>query len=65
MMSVAAGILLAGYTIAYWGMETLHGRSVGFADLLVPGRYQSAQSTPGQGTAAGTSTAATQGGARG
>lgn len=73
MMSVAAGIILAGYTLAYWGMETLHGCGVGFADLLVPGRYSgcnpSAPRTPDPDAryeqAPGSGPSGTQGGAGG
>lgn len=40
MVSVGAGIMLVGYTLLWWGRETVRGCTVGIADLLIPGRYQ-------------------------
>lgn len=40
MIGLAAGVLWVGYTLAWWGRQTLAGcTNVGFADLVIPGRY--------------------------
>lgn len=40
MLPIGLAVLLGGYTLTYFGFESLRGPGVGLLDLIVPGRYQ-------------------------
>lgn len=40
MLAVGAAILLAGYSLAFWGNRIRTGNRIGLADVVVPGHYQ-------------------------
>lgn len=56
MIGVGFGVTLAGYTMMWWGWERMHGPGVGFANLLVPGRWA------GHAKPAGSSSSSSSGG---
>lgn len=39
MLPVGLAVTLAGYTLIYFGVESLRGPGVGLLDLIVPGRW--------------------------
>lgn len=47
MMPVGLAITLAGYTLMYFGIESLRGPGVGLLDLIVPGRFQGGANASG------------------
>lgn len=53
MIGLCAGVVWVGYTLAWWGWETLQGCHVGFADLVVPGRYHGCNPSSPSSSSAG------------
>lgn len=41
MLAVGAAVLLAGYSLMFWGNRIRTGNRVSFADVVLPGHYQS------------------------
>lgn len=39
MLPVGLAVLIGGYTLAYFGWDSLQGPGVGLLDLVIPGRY--------------------------
>lgn len=57
MISLAAGVFWVGYTLAWWGRETMRGcTNVGVADLVIPGRYNGCTMPAGKAPDNGSST---------
>lgn len=40
MLAVGAAVLLAGYSLAFWGNRIRTGNKLSLADVVVPGHYQ-------------------------
>lgn len=41
MLAVGASVLLAGYSLLFWGNRIRSGNRVSFADVVIPGHYAS------------------------
>lgn len=46
MAGVALAVMFLGYSAAYYGFTQVQGGNWGFLDLVVPGRWAAAMSTP-------------------
>lgn len=46
MLAVGAAVLLAGYTLAFWGNKIRTGAGVGLADVIIPGHYETGPLPP-------------------
>lgn len=54
MLAVGAGVLLAGYSLLFWGNRIRSGNRISFADAVIPGHYEGSSSTgPGGRTIIG------------
>lgn len=40
MLAVGAAVLLAGYSLLFWGTRIRSGKRIGLADAVIPGHYQ-------------------------
>jgi len=46
MIGLGLGTIFIGYSLTYYGISQLRGGNWGLLDLVVPGRWAKAQSTP-------------------
>ena len=46
MIGLGLGLTFIGYSLTYYGLTQLRGGNWGLLDLVVPGRWSKAQSTP-------------------
>jgi hypothetical protein len=46
MIGLGLGLTFIGYSLTYYGLTQLRGGNWGLLDLVVPGRWAKAQSTP-------------------
>jgi len=46
MIGLGLGLTFIGYSLTYYGVTQLRGGNWGLLDLVVPGRWAKAQSTP-------------------